>query len=158
MGETIGIFTSVLVALGGWETIKYFLNRRSEKKKSEAEADSASSQALKEMQEAYLTFTTDTKNVLDGYKSYVSRLESERKTLIDDGERMKKRIDELESKMRDLQSDVARNGRMVAALRPFLCGCTSCRNRQPMTITDTMEISNEQEEQKDINQLPMNVP
>ena len=155
MEGTIGIIISILTALGGWEAIKYFINRQSEKKKSEAEADTAASQALKEMQEAYLTFTTDAKNVLDGYKSYVARLESERKTLIDDGERMKKRIDELENKMRDLQSEVARNGRMVAALRPFLCGCAlSCRNRQPMTINEVPE-NNEQSEPKELEPLEM---
>lgn len=40
-------FASVLTALGGWETIKYFINHKTNKRKAEAEADSVEFTVLK---------------------------------------------------------------------------------------------------------------
>lgn len=40
-------FASALTALGGWETIKYFINHKTNKRKAEAEADSVEFTVLK---------------------------------------------------------------------------------------------------------------
>ncbi len=40
-------FASTLTALGGWETIKYFINYKTNKRKAEAEADSVEFTVLK---------------------------------------------------------------------------------------------------------------
>ena len=43
---------------------------------------------------------------------------------------MRNRQDKTEEMVRDLQMQVARNGRMVEAMRPFLCFDTKCKKRQ----------------------------
>lgn len=41
--------TTILGALGGWEAVKYFLNRRTNRRKAEAEADSTELKTLIEV-------------------------------------------------------------------------------------------------------------
>lgn len=53
MGATaiIEIIASVIGAIGGWEAIKYFINRKTNKRKEEAEADSVEFGVLKDTAE-----------------------------------------------------------------------------------------------------------
>lgn len=46
--EVIEIIVSVITALGGWEAIKYCLNRKTNKRKEEAEADNVEFSVLRE--------------------------------------------------------------------------------------------------------------
>jgi hypothetical protein len=43
---------------------------------------------------------------------------------------MRNRQDKTEEMVRDLQMQVARNGRMVEMMRPFLCYDIKCKKRQ----------------------------
>lgn len=129
MEQIITIIISVLGAVGGFEAIKYFLNRKSEKKKSEAEANSAMANVLKEMTESYQVFIEDTKEKIEDDQKYI-------RTLKDEREELRQRIDETDAKVRELQREVARNGRMVESLRPFMCGCLTCKKRKPVTISE----------------------
>lgn len=128
MEGIIGIVVSIITAIGGWEAIKYFINRKSEKQKSQAEADSAAANVIKEMQEAYQVFISDAKGAIEDDHKYIAALKEERVEL-------RKRIDETEDKVRELQREVARNGRMVESLRPFICGVLGCKKRQPVAIS-----------------------
>ena len=136
METIITIIVSVVTAVGGWEAIRYFINRKSEKRKSEAEADSAATAVIKEIQETYQIFISDAKNTLEEDRQYIGRLKDDRKHLMEERDDLRKRSDETEEKVRDLQREVARNGRMVEALRPLICGVIGCRNRKPVTISD----------------------
>ena len=129
------LFVSVLTALGGWEAIKYFLNRKSEKKKSEAEASSAETAATKEVQDVYQQLISDVKADRDEQRQYISELNEDRKHLREEREELRSRIDQMDEKVRELQREVARNGRMVESLRPFMCGCLTCKKRKPVTIS-----------------------
>ena len=44
----VEIITAVIAALGGWEAIRYFINRKTNKRKEEAEADSVEFGVLRE--------------------------------------------------------------------------------------------------------------
>lgn len=46
--QVIEIVVSVITALGGWEAIKYCLNRKTNKRKEEAEADNVEFNVLRE--------------------------------------------------------------------------------------------------------------
>lgn len=51
MNDIVQILTTIatiIATLGGWETIKYFLNRKTNKRKAEAEADSAEFTVLRQ--------------------------------------------------------------------------------------------------------------
>jgi hypothetical protein len=46
--QVVEIIVSVITALGGWEAIKYCLNRKTNKRKEEAEADNVEFNVLRE--------------------------------------------------------------------------------------------------------------
>mgnify|MGYP000263168392 FL=1 len=51
MNDIVQILTTIatiIATLGGWETIKYFLNRKTNKRKAEAEADSVEFTVLRQ--------------------------------------------------------------------------------------------------------------
>lgn len=129
------IIVSIVGAIGGWELIRYIINLRTNKRKENAEADSAETNATKEMQEAYQRFIEDATQKVDEQRAYINELKESRKQLRDECEDLRKRVDDNEKLMRQLQREVARNGRMVESLRPFVCANLACRKRQPVTIS-----------------------
>lgn len=135
MESTISIILSILTALGGWEAIKYFINRKSEKRKSDAEA-------AKEVQDVYQEMIADVKADRQEQKTFIEELKDDRRHLREEREELRQRIDETEEKVRNLQKEVARNGRMVEAIRPLICGVLGCRNRKPVMVSPTGEIEN----------------
>lgn len=129
------VIISIIGAIGGWELIRYLINLHTNKRKENAEADSAENNATKEMQEAYQRFIEDATQKVDEQRVYINELKESRKQLRDECEDLRKRIDDNEKLMRQLQREVARNGRMVENLRPFVCANLACRKRQPVTIS-----------------------
>ena len=140
----IDIIVSVLTAIGGWEAIKYFINRRTEKRKAEAEAGSLETAATKELQAIYQQLIADVKADRNEQRTYINELNEDRKHLREEREELRQRIDDTEKKVMDLQREVARNGRMVESLRPFICGDLRCRKRQPVTISENGGIENKE--------------
>jgi peptidoglycan hydrolase CwlO-like protein len=132
----ITLFVSVLTALGGFEAIKYLLNRKAEKKKTEAEAESAGTAATKEVQDVYQQLIADVRSDREEQRAYITELTESRKHLREECEELRQRIDDTEKIVRDLQKEVARNARMVENLRPFICGVLGCKKRQPVAISD----------------------
>lgn len=74
----IELVVAVVTAVGGWEAFKYLLNRRANKRKEEAEADSAEfgvlretveflQQQLKEKEERFANQTDRLREVQDKY-------------------------------------------------------------------------------------------
>ena len=144
------IIISIVTAIGGWELIRYLINLRSNKRKESAEADSAMANVLKEMQDSYQVFIENAKSAIEDDQKYIKALKEDRRQLLTEREEFLKRIDATEKKVRELQNEVARNGRMVASLRPLICGlAATCKKRQPVTIT----MSEENDEKLDINPI-----
>jgi hypothetical protein len=65
---------------------------------------------------------------------------------------MRNRQDKTEEMVRDLQMQVARNGRMVEMMRPFLCYDIKCKKRQrvPQSECEAVELLKDNKEMKDI--------
>ena len=53
-----------------------------------------------------------------------------------DRDDLRKRQDELEESVRNLQREVARNSRIVEFMRPLLCGREGCAIRVPVTVSE----------------------
>lgn len=132
----ITLFVSVLTALGGFEAIKYLINRKAEKKKTEAEAESAGTAATKEVQDVYQQLIADVRSDREEQRAYITELTESRKHLRDECEELRQRIDDTEKIVRDLQKEVARNARAMESMRPFICGVLGCKKRQPVAISD----------------------
>jgi len=120
-----------------------FFTWRWQRKKAKAEAKTAEADAAKELQDVYQQLVQDIKTDRDEQKAYIQELKEDRSHLRKDRDDLRKRQDELEEQVRGLQREVARNGRMVANMRPFLCGLLACKNRTPVTISEDAEIETE---------------
>ena len=116
-----------------------FFTWRYQRKKAKAEAVTAEADAAKELQDVYQQLITDIKTDRDEQKAYINELKEDRNHLRKDRDDLRKRQDELEQQVRSLQKDVARNGRMVECMRPFLCGKRGCKDRMPVNISNEMD-------------------
>ena len=130
----IEIIISIVSAIGGWELIRYLINLNSNRRKENAEADSAENNATKELQDVYQQLISDVKSDRDEQRNYINELKESRKHLRDECEELRQRIEDTEKTVRRLQREVDRNGRMVESLRPFICGNMACRKRQEVKI------------------------
>ena len=116
-----------------------FFTWRYQRKKAKAEAVTAEADAAKELQDVYQQLISDIKTDRDEQKAYINELKEDRNHLRKDRDDLRKRQDELEQQVRSLQKDVARNGRMVECMRPFLCGKSGCKDRMPVNISNEMD-------------------
>lgn len=146
MEISINDIISVLGLLAGGGGLTYFLTWKYQKRKQKAEvvtaeagAMSAEAMAAKELQDVYQQLINDIKADRDEQKAYIQELKDDRKHLRQERDDLRKRQDALEETVRDLQRDVARNGRMVEAMRPFLCGRSGCLDRIAVAMSDIVE-------------------
>lgn len=135
-------------AIIGWRSQKK--KARAEAQQAEAEAEKAkfeatqaNTQLIKDIQGSYQQLAADLKANLDTQqeynaeqKQYISELKQDRQHLREERDEMRGRQDKLEQTVRDLQFEVARNSRMVAFMRPLLCGRRNCPDRIAVTIPD----------------------
>lgn len=106
-------------------------------RKSKAEAASAETTATKELQDVYQQLIADVKADRNEQKEYIQELKSDRQHLREEIDRQRTRQNENDDTIRQLQREVARNGRMVEALRPFLCAEIQCQTRKHMALSHT---------------------
>ena len=126
------LFGGSLISIVTWK----FARRKAdaEAKKAEAEAKAAEAEAQQEKQNYYQQIIDDIAKDRDYYKR--------------DRDEQRTRMDEMDVKFRELQRDVARNGRMVEAMRPFMCADLKCPHRQRVTISPDGEVEKKGEKQK----------
>jgi hypothetical protein len=129
--DTIISIATLLLGGGGGA----FFTWKWQKAKAKAEAVGADASAAKELQDVYQQLITDIKTDRDEQKAYIQELKEDRTHLRQDRDELRKRQDALEDSVRSLQGDVARNGRMVECMRPFLCGRQGCPDRMSVTIS-----------------------
>ena len=117
----INIATLLLGSSGGafftWKWIR---------RKSKAEASQAENEALKGKQDYYQQMMDDIAKDRDYYKK--------------ERDCMRDTIKSYDARIDDLERRVARNGRMVESLRPFICTNLDCKLRHRATISAAGEI------------------
>lgn len=99
------------------------------RRKAEGEATQTEADAMKSVQDVY-------QQALEDQSKYIAQLRETRDHLVNDREEMRRenielrqRLNDMDEKVRQLEHDVARNGRIVSSLRSFLCGRIGCKNR-----------------------------
>ena len=117
-----------------------FFTWRYMRRKAKAEAVTAEVDAAKDLQDMYQQMLSDAKADREDRKEQMNELRQERDHYKNDRNELRDRLDQMEEKFRDLQSAVARNGRIVESLRPFVCTDLSCRNRQRAVISAEGEV------------------
>ena len=118
-------------ALGGLLTLRFTRRKaQAEAIEAEAEAEQKKAEAEQERQNYYQQIIDDIAKDRDYYKT--------------ERDELRGRLDSMEGQVRDLQRDVARNGRVVESLRPFICTDLSCKKRLRGVISATGEVEQEQ--------------
>lgn len=118
-----------------------------EAEKAKYEATQANTQLIKDIQSSYQQLAEDLKHNLDTQqeyneeqKQYIRELKEDRQHLREERDELRRRTEKNEEDIIALKRDVARNGRMVECMRPFLCGRENCAIRVPVTISAQGEI------------------
>lgn len=113
-----------------------FFTWRYARKKAKAEAEQAEVTAAKESQDVYQQVINDLKEDREYQRQMLTETKTDRDHYKEESKELRRRMDEIDETVRRLQREVARNGRMVECMRPFLCGREGCINRLPVTISD----------------------
>ena len=111
------------------------------RKKAKAEAETAEVDAAKELQDMYQQMLADAKADREDRKTQIDELRQERDHYKNDRNELRDRLDKTDKKIRDLQFEVARNGRQIALMRPFICTDLTCKLRQRVAISDLVDIN-----------------
>lgn len=122
---SMDVSIETIMTIGGWllgaggagGLLTWRLSRRKEK----AEVQTAEVNMAQAVQDTYQQMLEDKDKEIQYYRA--------------DSSELRGRLDDMDKRFRDLQREVARNGRMVEAMRPFLCADLTCPHRQRVTIS-----------------------
>lgn len=159
----IGLFLSG--GAGAFFTWKWQKRKaKAEAEKEEAEAKNAAMDAAKNMQEAYEKMFENVNKYLDDATVKVDGMRKERDYYQHRMEETQEKFDKFnrmvmdwkqstDDTIDDLKRKVARNGRQIEMMRPFMCGDLKCPNHQRVTTLDAeaLERTIHINEQKDID-------
>ena len=135
----IGLFVGG--GAGAWFTWKW------QKKKAKAEAENAEIDAAKELQGMYQTMLQDANTWLKDAHDKVEGLRHERDHYKRDRDEMRENMEKLrrsvidwkqaaEDDRSDMKMQIAKLGRKVELMAPFMCGDLTCKLRQRVVISD----------------------
>lgn len=148
----INVLTLLLGSGGGaFFTWRYLRQQEAAKaKEAEANAVTAETSAVKEVQDVYQQLITDVKADRDEQKAYISELKEDRRHLREERDELRERIDRTDESVRALQQAVARNGRQIECMRPLLCGRAGCPDRVAVAISEdgTLEAASRRKNRK----------
>ena len=128
-------------AIGGILTWRYT------KRTVAANAITAEADATKEVQDVYQQLINDVKQDRSEQRQYITELKEDRNAIREERNKMQKRLTQLTDELDDVKRTVARQGRQIEGMRPFLCGDLQCKKRQ--LVTDWGLVVNSQKTKKD---------
>ena len=121
--------TLITIILGGG----WFLHWRASRRKAYGEAKQTEAQANKEAQEYYNTTLADVNRTLNEVRAERDHYKDERDEERKENREMRKNQMDLEYKR-----DMARLGRRIDVLSPFLCGVAGCLHRQKVSLVENI--------------------
>ena len=118
-----------------------------QKRKAKAEAENAEIDAAKELQGMYQTMLTDANTWLKDAHDKVEGLRAERDHYKQDRDELREKMEKLqrsviewkrsaEEDRSDMKMQIAKLGRKVELMAPFMCGDLTCKLRQRVIISD----------------------
>ena len=141
----ISIFGLLLGGGGG-----AFFTWRYMRRKAKAEAQTEEVNMAKAVQDTYQEMLEDKNKEVCDNQRLIAELREDRDHYKQGYIEMRNRQDKTEEMVRDLQMQVARNGRMVEAMRPFLCFDTKCKKRQRVQASECAAADIEPIDSKDL--------
>ena len=130
-----------------WQRVK----AKAEAKEKEAEAKSAEVDMAQKVQDTYQQILDDKQKEVDDNHRLIAELREDRDHYKQGYIEFRDKLDKLDNEFRKFRNeteeerakmkrDIARNGRQLECLRPFLCGREDCALRVPVTISQVGEI------------------
>ena len=124
-----------------------FFTWRYQRRKAKAEAVTAEVDAAKDMQDLYQQMLADTKAEREDRKQQMEELRQERDTYKKERNELRQQVDDIqksiyewrtkaEDERAEMKMEIAKLGRKVAAMSPFLCGDLSCKLRQRVAVNE----------------------
>ena len=142
MEITLEAIISIVGLLAGGTGIGGFFVWKYTKRKAQAEAKQAEAEAAKAESEA----ATDK---LDYYQKIIDGVARDRDYYKQERDEYRMTIKRYDERINHLERAVARNGRMVEAMRPFLCGDMKCQRRILVAKLEGVEIEKEPEPEQE---------
>lgn len=100
----------------------------------------ADADAFQSMQAVYKQTIEDQQKYYDEMKEYSDSLRKDRDEMRNRNRELEQKITKLEGQILDLKKEVARYGRKVDAMRPFLCARVNCDRRTSVNFNDDEEV------------------
>lgn len=146
MEITLEAIISIVGLLAGGTGIGGFFVWKYTKRKAQAEAKQAEAEAAKAESEA----ATDK---LDYYQKIIDGVANDRDYYKRERDEYRMTIKRYDERINHLERAVARNGRMVEAMRPFMCGDLKCPNRIRVAKLEGVEVEQEPEQEQDVQPI-----
>ena len=129
MEITLDSIIGILGLLFGGGALGGIFTWRWQRKKAKAEAQTEEVNMAKAVQDTYQQMLQDKESDLEDRKKVINELREERDHYKRDRNELRDRLDKTDETVRNLQREVARNGRMVENMRPFICYDMKCKKR-----------------------------
>ena len=142
MEITLEAIISIVGLLAGGTGIGGFFVWKDTKRKAQAEAKQAEAEAAKAESEA-------ANDKLDYYQKIIDGVARDRDYYKQERDEYRMTIKRYDERINHLERAVARNGRMVEAMRPFLCGDMKCQRRILVAKLEGVEIEKEPEPEQE---------
>lgn len=142
MEITLEAIISIVGLLAGGTGIGGFFVWKYTKRKAQAEAKQAEAEAAKAESEA-------ANDKLDYYQKIIDGVANDRDYYKRERDEYRMTIKRYDERINHLERAVARNGRMVEAMRPFLCGDMKCQRRILVAKLEGVEIEQEPEQEQE---------
>jgi chromosome segregation ATPase len=142
MEITLEAIISIVGLLAGGTGIGGFFVWKYTKRKAQAEAKQAEAEAAKAESEA-------ANDKLDYYQKIIDGVARDRDYYKQERDEYRMTIKRYDERINHLERAVARNGRMVEAMRPFLCGDMKCQRRILVAKLEGVEIEQEPEPEQE---------
>ena len=113
-----------------------FFTWRWMRRKAKAEAQTEEVNMAKEVQDTYQQMLKDKDTEVQDKNRIIKELREDRDHYRQMVSEMVKRQDKTDETVRDLQMQVARNGRMVEMMRPFQCYDLKCKKRMRVPTSE----------------------
>ena len=130
--DTLISFAGLFIGGGGGA----FFTWRWMRRKAKAEAQTEEVNMAKEVQDTYQQMLKDKDVEVQDKNRIIKELREDRDHYRQMVSEMVKRQDKTDETVRDLQMQVARNGRMVEMMRPFQCYDLKCKKRMRVPTSE----------------------
>lgn len=158
MEISLSDFISIATLLLGGGGIGAFFTWRYVRREAKAKAEIEEVKMAQEVQNTYQEMLTDKQKEVDDNHRLINELREDRDHYKQGYKEMRDALDKLGKEFREFRNqteeersqmkrDIARNGRQVEALRPFLCARMGCKDRLRVIISDDGEPEPAEEQQ-----------